>query len=152
MRDANRGVAVGTADPIYAKRIELHPDAVQERFERHAAADQTDHGAVLGERVVELVHQPQSARARIIFRNDSGVARDVALHMARDVACPAVIGAAGTETDQEADGFARIEIRFLRESRRGQMNGNKRKREHERTNAFFHRDLRLMALNFSPVF
>ena len=77
-----------------------------------------ERGAILGRHLVDVVGGLEAAGARHVLRDELGIARNVATHMARQRARIDVIAAAGTKTDQQLDGFAGIKIRLRRDGRR----------------------------------
>src|SRR5215472_868135 len=54
-RGADRSVSAWTADVVQLERIELRALPAEQRLERNAAVDHSDHGAVFGSGVVDPV-------------------------------------------------------------------------------------------------
>src|SRR5262249_13102703 len=95
------------ADPAEARWIELRTLAVTEqRFERDAACESGEDGAVPRCGVVEIVDRTQAARARHVLHQNGRVVRNVARHVAGKRSRIEIVAAARTETTKNADGLA----------------------------------------------
>ena len=66
-----------TAQPVPFTRIELRFRLTQNDAFGEAAARSEDHGAVLGQCVVDVVGRNQAAGARLVWHDDRRVARDM---------------------------------------------------------------------------
>src|SRR5262249_25789471 len=116
-----RYLVVHAAEPDEAARIEFCLRGADERFHRHAAADDGDLAAVLGGRVVKIAGEIERAPAGSVLRDDDGVARQIFAEMTGDQAAVGVVTITGGRiADQQLDLLAgkrhRLGLRLRRRS------------------------------------
>jgi hypothetical protein len=109
-RKAGAGVVIRAADPIELARIVARLFRVQQRFERHAAVESRELGAVLRHGVGKAIHQDEAAGARHVLDHNRRIARNVPAQDAGQRAGVEVVAATGGEADADGDGLAAIEI------------------------------------------
>src|SRR5262249_7538280 len=98
------------ADPLHLARIETHAGVAKQDLRRDRALHRTDHGAVLGGDLVNIVGRYDRAGTRSVLDHDVGPTGNMPHKVSSHRARREIVAATDVGADHDGDGLASVEL------------------------------------------